>query len=306
MPKRPTGTSTNPVLPRLMSLSNMHQDYHVLNAVATDLLASAAGYQKLKTVLGQVLRDVIDSIIKTAKTGRRFYSDLQNSEKTYVGTAVEIELRAALGLPRGTLLDLNVNGREVDVKFSGSRSWMIPPEAVDHPCVLISANDVTARVSLGVIVARMEYLGALNRDQKRGILAAGRKSVMWLFEDEPYPSNFWQSVTPRTADLIADGKSGNERVSTLFREVTDRAVPRKVVEDVATQKDFMRRVRADSGRGTRNVLASQGILLLSGARSKDRQMISTLGLSPLKRDQFMSHRLTAVERVAARAAGYEV
>jgi hypothetical protein len=39
-----------------------------------------------------VLMGVVESVIKSPKTGRRFYKHLQNSEKTYIGTCVEIDL----------------------------------------------------------------------------------------------------------------------------------------------------------------------------------------------------------------------
>lgn len=277
-----------------------------MRPIADALLAAAGNLPMLKKCVGQVLRSAIDGVIKTPKTGRRFYVDLQNSEKTYIGTCVEIDLRAALEIKRGTLLDLNVGGIDVDVKFSATTSWMIPPEAIGHPCVLISANDTTARMSFGVIVARQAYLSAPNRDQKCGITAAGRGSVCWLFKDEPYAANFWQSVSTRTAGRIADGMSGNMRMATLFREVLDRPIPRKVVEDIARQKDFMRRLRADSVHGTRNILAREGILVLSGVWRRDQQLIQRLGLQPIARDEFLSHRLVPQEILIARAARYPV
>jgi len=60
------------------------------------------------------------------------------------------------------------------------------------------------------------------------------------------------------------GRTGNDRVVALFREVQGVPVTRETVEGVARQKDFMRRIRADNGRGTRDLLAAEGILLLSG------------------------------------------
>jgi hypothetical protein len=281
-------------------------DVVVVRPIADALIEAADGLSKLKNCLGDVLRSAIDGVIKTPKTGRRFYTDLQNSEKTYIGTCVEIDLRAALQIKRGMVLDLNVGGTEVDVKFSATTSWMIPPQAVGHPCVLVSADDKNAQMSFGVIVARQSYLSGENRDSKCGIAAAGRRNIYWLFQDEPYAPNFWQTVSPRTAGLIADGTSGNLRMLTLFREVLDRPIPRKVVEDVARQKDFMRRLRADGGHGTRNTLAQEGTLVLSGVWRRDRQLIQRLGLQQIGRDEFLSHQLTPEEIPAARAAKYLV
>jgi len=283
-----------------------HPDYAELRQIADALIAAGGGAARLEALVGDLLRDCIDGVIKTPKTGRRFHHELQNSEKTYIGTCVEIDLRSKLELPRGTVLDLSVAGREVDVKFSQSTSWMIPPEASGRACILISANETTSRCSFGVFIAKPEYLSAPNRDQKRGITANGRQNVLWLVQDQPYPENFWQTVSAEIARRISAGASGNERMMTLFREVTDRPISRKVVEGVAEQRDFMRRVRADGDRGTRNVLAREGILLLSGTWQRDRDLITQLGLPPISRDEFMSHRLGPPEVPAARAAGFQV
>jgi len=283
-----------------------HADYAVVRSIADEITDVAGGVEELKILVGEIIRDAIDGVIKSPKTGRRFYSELQNSEKTYIGTCVEVDLRAALGVRRGTLLDLNVAGREVDVKFSGSTAWMIPPEAFEHPCVLISASDLTARVSMGVFVAHLHYLSAPNRDQKRGVSAGGRMNVHWIFENVAYPPNFWQSVSHETAAQIADGTTGNARMAALFRAVLDTPIPRKIVEDVARQKDFMRRLRADGERGTRNVLAREGILVLCGVWTRDRALIKKLGLPAISSDQFLSHRLHEREMFEARRAGFPV
>jgi hypothetical protein len=269
-------------------------------------VAAAGDVPKLKELLSDVLRGAIDGVIKTPKTGRCLYADLQNSEKTYIGTCVEIDLRAALEIPRGAILDLNIRGTEVDVKFSATTAWMIPPEAFGRTCVLISANDSTARMSFGVFVARPEYLSAPNRDRKRGVNANGRANVHWIFADQPYAPNFWQSVSQSAAAQIADGTSGNMRMATLFREALDRPIPRKVVDDVARQKDFMRRLRADGDHGTRNMLAREGILVLCGVWRRDVQLIRQLGLQEISRNEFLSHRLTAQQLPVARAARYPV
>ena len=50
-----------------------------------------------------MLRQCVDDVIMTPKTGRRSYDELEKTEKTYIGTRVEIELRAMLNLPKGKL-----------------------------------------------------------------------------------------------------------------------------------------------------------------------------------------------------------
>lgn len=259
--------------------------------IARAILSAAGSLDNLKRQVGELLRDCIDGVIKTPQTGRRLYDELQNSEKTYIGTCVEIDLRDRLELARGSVLDLHIAGMDVDVKFSAGTSWMIPREAVSRPCIIISANEKTALFCFGIFVARLEHLNAPNQDLKRSISRAGRDTILWLFKDEPYPVNFWQTVTRETAEKIAAGRSGNERLMTLFREVLDQPISRKVVEDVASQRDFMRRVRADGSRGTRNILAKEGIVLLCGTWSDAQELIRQLELRPLSRSEFMSHRL---------------
>ncbi|HYI09510.1 MAG TPA: NaeI family type II restriction endonuclease [Thermoanaerobaculia bacterium] len=285
-------------------MAETHPDDAVLAPIASAIVSAAGGLVGLKNEVGELLRDCIDGVIKTPRTGRRLYEELQNSEKTYIGTCVEIDLRDRLKLAKGSELDLKIADMEVDVKFSGGTSWMIPPEALGRPCIIISANDTTGLCSFGLVIARLEYLNAPNRDQKRSISKFGQSNVYWLFRNEPYPPNFWQAVPKETAMKIATGRSGNERVVTLFREVLDHPISRKVVEDVAAQRDFMRRLRADAGGGARDVLAREGVVLLCGTWASAQKLILELGLPDLGKSEFMSHRVGEFEIAAAKRLGY--
>ena len=66
------------------------------------------------------------------------------------------------------------------------------------------------------------------------------------------------------------------------------------------QKDFMRRIRADGQRGTRNQLIKDEIVLLSGAFDSD--LIGALRLAHCGASEFISHKLSNDEErlVAAR------
>ncbi|MDO8680263.1 MAG: NaeI family type II restriction endonuclease, partial [Acidobacteriota bacterium] len=199
-----------------------------------------------------------------------------------------------------------IDGLEVDVKFTQGRSWTIPREAIGKPCLLISADDRSAKFSLGFLIARSEYLRpARNQDKKRGTSAAAFGHTYWVFSDEPYPENFWLRVESSVIDKIVAGRTGNERVSALFRELLDRPIPRRIVEDVAgaKHKDPLRRVRSDDGVGTREVLAGEGILVISGNKKKHQRLVQTMGLPSISRDQFISHRVSRADRRKARAAG---
>lgn len=279
-----------------------HPDFALLSAIAGDLEARAGGAGRIAQEVPALLREVVDDVIQTPRTGRRSYDELEKTEKTYIGTRVEIMLRALLSLPRGRL-DAVVLGHDTDIKHTMGDNWMIPSEALGHVCILIAADEARARCYFGLLVARPEYLtGAGNRDGKKSLSASGKAHVLWIFADHPYPSNFWRTIPAASVDRIASGRTGNDRVMALFREVRGIPVTRETVEGVARQKDFMRRIRADNGRGTRDLLAAEGILLLSG--KYDGPLIRALGLPT---GDFVAHTpVTAQELLLARRAGWQV
>lgn len=263
-----------------------HPDFALSSAIVADLEQRAGGAGKLAENVPALLREVIDDVIQTPRTGRRSYEELEKTEKTYIGTRVEIMLRALLSLPRGRL-DAVVAGHDTDIKHTMGGNWMIPGEAIGHPCILVAADEIRARCYLGLIVARPEYLTTgTNRDAKKTVSAAGFAHIRWIFADHPYPPNFWRTIPAASVERIVSGRTGNDRVMALFREVQDVPISRDTVEGVARQKDFMRRIRADGGQGTRDRLAAEGILLLSG--KYDGPQIRALGL-PM--GDFIAHRL---------------
>lgn len=263
-----------------------HQDFEKLSALGAEITKRAGGPENLSTAFPQMLRQCIDDVIMTPKTGRRSYDDLEKTEKTYIGTRVEIELRALLGVPKGKL-DTFILGQDVDIKNTMGNNWMIPTEAVDHPCILVAADENRAVCFLGVIVARLEYLTAgTNKDAKRTVSASGFANILWLLKDHPYPPNFWRTVPEDAIKRIFSQTSGNRRVMQLFRDVQERPIGRDVIEAVAKQKDFMRRLRADGKSGTRNQLLREGILLLNG--HYDAEQISELGLPVCLTSEFIS------------------
>ncbi|UWQ40268.1 hypothetical protein K3718_11895 [Leisingera aquaemixtae] len=266
-----------------------HPDFGTLSPLAEEITTRAGGALALEHDVPQRLRQCIDDVIMTPKTGRRAYEELEKTEKTYIGTRVEIELRALLRLRKGRL-DTEILGQDVDIKHTMGGNWMIPTEAIDCACLLVAADEVRARCYLGLIVARPAYLThGQNKDAKRSISAEGFRHILWLFKDQPYPANFWRTADEAAVQQIFAGDTGNERMAQLFRLIQRRPVPRDVVEAVAQQKDFMRRIRSDKGRGTRDLLARDGILLLSG--QYDSQLIKALDLPPCAGGEFISCRI---------------
>ena len=87
----------------------------------------------------------------------------------------------------------------------------------------------------------------------------------------------------------------------LFREVQRVPITRSVIEAVAQQQDFMRRIRADNGKGTRDRLSREGVLLLSGYY--DAPLIKALSLPFCSGSEFVSYkpRVQAEVAIAANA-----
>ncbi|WP_370400914.1 NaeI family type II restriction endonuclease [Sulfitobacter sp. JB4-11] len=265
-----------------------HPDHAVLQPLADEVLRRAGGEAALAADFPAMLRTCIDDVVMTPKTGRRAYEELEKTEKTYIGTRVEIELRALLDLPRGRL-DTTLLGHDVDIKHTMGNNWMIPTEAVGHTCLLVAADEARACCYLGLIVAHVAHLTqGQNKDAKRSISAEGFAHILWLLKEHPYPANFWRGRDEAVVGRIFAGASGNARMAALFREVRDVPIARDVVQAVAQQHDFMRRIRSDKGRGTRDLLAREGILLLSG--QYDAPLIRALGLPVCGASEFISHR----------------
>jgi hypothetical protein len=145
-----------------------HPDFEALGAIAAEIVGCAGG--TLADGFAAMLRRCVDDVIMTPKTGRRSYDELEKTEKTYIGTRVEIELRAMLRLPNGKLGTVIL--ARVDIKNIMGSNWMIPTEAVDHACILVAADEARAVCYLGLIVARPDYLTVgQNKDANRSFSA---------------------------------------------------------------------------------------------------------------------------------------
>lgn len=88
-------------------------------------------------LFGRAIRQSIDEVLDGPRTGRWDFSQLEKTEKTYVGTKVEIVVRDALALERGPNLDLEIEGHDVDTKWAMNSAWQVPLEAVDELCLCI-------------------------------------------------------------------------------------------------------------------------------------------------------------------------
>ncbi len=85
---------------------------------------------------GNVLRQSIDEVLDGQRTGRFdiYAADVAKTERTYLGTKVEIVCQDEFDLGRNQKMDYLIAGHEVDAKFSMSSVFgqAIPKEAVDQ------------------------------------------------------------------------------------------------------------------------------------------------------------------------------
>ena len=261
-----------------------HQDFPLLSSIAEFLISRLGTKNNLIETVGAIIRASIDSVVDTPRTSRRGLADLEKTEKTYLGTRVEILLRHELGVKKGRL-DLVINDVDTDVKFTVRSNWMIPREAYGSPCILIGADELAGRFCLGLFVAREQYLNeGKNQDKKRTISKKLISNIYWITANEPYPTRFWQGLDARKIETIFSAKSGVDRVVRLFDEVRNTPINRSVVADVAQQADYMKRLRKNGG--ARDALERKGVLLLSGRY--DSREISSRGLPTCDKDSFIS------------------
>lgn len=253
-----------------------HPDYADLSGLEQDLLAAVGGQTLLEEKLRGFFRAAIDEVIDTARSGRYYFSDLEKTEKTYLGTKFEILLRDWLQVPRGIRLDLLIGGREVDVKSTTvGHGWMIPPEAIDQFCILLRVNEQDAKCAVGLIRARADYLSVgNNRDAKKSITASNRRNIWWLVSDFDYTRNFWSIVSDADREAIMALRGGTQRLALLFERYQQLPVSRVQIAAIAQQDDFMKRIRRNAG--ARDILAPKQIAILYS--ETDRELMRKLGL----------------------------
>ena len=280
--------------PSPAGFDSSHQDYALIKQLEAAILRHAGGFEKFRVDIPQLLRRAIDEVIDSSRSNRFTLIEIEKTEKTYIGTKIEILLRNHLGMSKGKVLDLSIDGIEVDIKNTIGSNWTIPIEAIGHPCILLKAQESTSRCSFGLIVIRDDILNlGRNRDGKRTISQSGFAQVHWLLRDVSYPQNFWEYLDPKTREDITSPRGGTERLAALFRAVQGRPISRLLVQAVAQQDDYMKRIRRNGG--ARDLLAPEGIAILWG--QKDRELIRKLGLPSCGPDEFISFKPESLEEI---------
>lgn len=283
-----------------------HPDYAELSRIANIIIDRAGGRPRLEADFPVMVRDVIDSIIDPARTGRTRFQDLVNVEKTFIGLRLEHVLRDMIDVPSG-LRDLVIDGMDVDVKNTVRNTWTIPPETyrAEEPCILIRSNEATLRCWLGVIFARDAYLNpGANRDRKRSISAAGRDNILWILDGVPYPGGHWEGIDTERFRELREMHGGSRRVSQFLRENLGVRFHRSVIQALLyDQLDYMKRLRGNGG--ARDILGPEGIAVLTGVY--DAELAQQLGYGILHRDEVLAVRPgNAQQEEELRQAGFIV
>lgn len=268
------------------------------------------------------LRDSLDELLDGQRTGRWAYQHLSKTEKTYLGTAVEINLTKEFEFANGDDLDWRIADRDVDCKFSKDLGgWEIPMEMyrcadhegrqgkADHPALLTWINDDTSTWAAGLIKITDERLRwrtdrntgdvgrAYNRDNKRRLADASASDVHWLWGglQVDLPRNLLLHMDPVARDRIFSfPRSGQARVDQLFREVRDSIVGRQVVLTVAQQDDAPKRAR-----DARLSLRDEGLLVL-GHQESHPQVAKALQLPVPVKGEWIATRVVPVEATDSR------
>ncbi|HVA20268.1 MAG TPA: NaeI family type II restriction endonuclease [Solirubrobacteraceae bacterium] len=250
-----------------------------------------------------VLRETYDQLYDGQRTGRYCSEQLRKTEKTYMGTLVEINLHRAFKFEDGVKMDYLIDGVDTDCKFSQKLGgWEIPPEAYEgkHVCLVVWASDQESRWEAGVIRVSDDpwLLGPENRDRKRKLTPAGESTIRWLYSRPALPENLLLHIPPLLREKIFNPdpsasrrSSGQSRINMLFRLIQGRLVNRASVLTVAQQKDSLKRPR--DARLPEH-LGKEGILVL-GHQEHDPLIAEDLGLPRPPKGSFISVRVIEAE-----------
>ena len=243
--------------------------------------------KNVSELISKGLRQAFDEVIDGPRTGRFKIEQLEKTEKTYIGTKVEIIIRTLLALPRGTTLDNSICGYEVDTKFSLTGAWMIPREAIDQICMLIKANDNLGTFSVGLLRTTLNNLTqGKNQDGKRSVSSQGKENITWIIKNENLPRNILLDLPPDIREKIMSPTSGVQRIKALFTNVTNQIIPRTVIEQVAQQKDALKRARE-----MKKVLADSNYKIVCAAYAIDQKYFIEQGFENFKDDDWLSIKL---------------
>ena len=264
-----------------------------------------------------VLRDSLDELLDGQRTGRWSYQHLSKTEKTHLGTVVEINLTKEFELPDGNLLDWRVAGTDLDCKFSKDYGgWEIPMEMylcadhgdnsgeADHAALLVWMNDDQGQWAAGLMRATDAGLRwrqrdglrvrAYNRDNKRRLSEIGLSDVHWLWNggQADLPENVLLHLGDEIRTRVFEPSSGQLRVNELFRARQGQLISRATILTVAQQDDGMKRAR--DARLPQH-LGGEGMLVL-GHQDASPHIAQLLGLPVPEKGEFVACRIAPVSQ----------
>jgi Restriction endonuclease NaeI len=246
--------------------------------------------------VAMVIRDTLDQLYDGQRTGRWNFSQLHKTEKTHMGTLIEINLHREFEFEDGDATDYRIAGFQIDCKYSMSANWMLPPEVLGHMALLVAADDEFASWKAGIMRIDARWLNPRpNRDAKGTLSRDGKQHIRWLWPDHGrLPENLFLNIDPAVRNRIFNAKArrgnqhGQARTNELFRLVQGRIVRRAELATVAQQDDFMKRARGNGGARTH--LQSEGLLVL-GHQENDPLIAEALGLPVPNKGEFVSARV---------------
>ncbi|MHA7777097.1 NaeI family type II restriction endonuclease [Roseibium sp. M-1] len=287
-----------------MTNRNNFADLKKLREIEAELFRLVGGQEVFVSRFPELISDAVDYVIDPVRTARTKVSELDNVEKTFIGLKVEHFLRDFIGVPKG-LRDLRLADEDVDVKNTVRRNWMIPPETFrnSEPCILVMVATEERKCSLGIIIAREEYLNKPNRDGKRSISKTSFVEIHWIFKDRSLPESRFEGLDMLRFRQLRNLSGGSRRAAQFFRENLGTIVHRSVLQGLLfDQKDYMKRVRGNGG--ARDILFSEKIALLSGYYHS--RIISEFNLGNCGRDEFVSWKCSEAEWNIVLASEYRV
>jgi hypothetical protein len=251
--------------------------------------------------VAEVIRETFDQLYDGQHSGRWSFDQLFKTEKTHMGTLIEINLQRRFKFDGGDATDYRISGVQVDCKYSMREGgWTLPPEVIGHVGLLVTADDERSSWRAGLIrVDEMLMNPGRNRDAKGVLSLVGRLRVRWLWPEHGHLApNLFLELDSATRDRIFAARSsrgsrhGQARVNELFRSVQRRVIRRAELATVAQQDDFMKRARGNGG--ARSHLRPEGILVL-GHQENDPLVARDLGLPVPTKGEFISARVVPCE-----------
>lgn len=283
-------------------MEGAHRDYQKLLQIRNAILERSGGEERLLSSLPAIIADAVDYVVDPVRTARTLISELDNVEKTYIGLKVEHFLRDFLDVPKG-IRDLRIGDTDIDVKNTVRQTWMIPPETFrnEEPCLLILTATEKRFCSMGLLIAREQYLNKPNRDGKRSVKTSSFSDILWLVNRQPLPESRWKAIDMARFRELRKLKGGSKRAAAFFRENLGKIVHRTIVEGLLfDQKDYMKRIRGN--QGARDILRAENIAILSGAYRSDP--IARLGYPPCSREEFIAVKYNEAGRRLLEDSGY--